>query len=131
MVISYNQNLHFKIHCKKPLETRLQVISSYFDNTKKSQNNINIKIITKICASLYYWKLNQNYSRIPCFVENEIKTTNKICNISKQNMWFFIIMYLKLFLLFSQNNVSKNHPPFPQIFPLWAIPSHIIMIQNQ
>jgi hypothetical protein len=31
----------------------------------------------------------------------------------------------------SPNCVSKNSYPFSHIFLLWAIPSHIIMIQNQ
>jgi hypothetical protein len=52
MVISYNQNLHFRIHCKKPLEIKLKFISSYFDNNKNSNNNINIKIIAKVCFFL-------------------------------------------------------------------------------
>jgi hypothetical protein len=80
---------------------------------------------------IYYWKLNQNYSRIPCFVQNEIKRINKFCNISKHNLWFSTSKYLHLLLLFSQNYVSKNHPSFPHMFPLWTILSHIIMIQNQ
>ncbi len=34
--------------------TRLQVISSYFDTTENSHNNMNIEITVKICDSLYY-----------------------------------------------------------------------------
>ncbi len=41
-------------------------------------------------------------------------------------MWLPTTKYLQL-SLFPQNCVSKNLP-LPQIFPLWAISSHIIMI---
>ncbi len=54
MVISYNLNLHFRIHCKKILKTRLKFISSYYDTTKKTHNNINIEFTAKVYASLYY-----------------------------------------------------------------------------
>jgi hypothetical protein len=34
--------------------------------------------------------MNPNYTIIPCFVK-KIQKTFKICAISKQNMWFFIV----------------------------------------
>ncbi len=35
--------------------------------------------------------MNQNYSKIPCFVgKKNPKTTIKICGISKQNLWVSI-----------------------------------------
>jgi hypothetical protein len=61
---------------------------------------MNIEITTEVCASLYYWKLNHNYSKIPCFVENEIKTTNKICSISKVEYVVFYTKYVQLLSLF-------------------------------
>jgi hypothetical protein len=72
--------------------------------------------------------MNQNYNRIPCFVEKNSKQQLKSVVYQKQ---------ICDFLLQSPYNSShspkivSNHLPFPQIFPLWAIPSHIIMIQNQ
>jgi hypothetical protein len=34
--------------------------------------------------------MNQNYSRIPWFVEKNPKTIIKICDISKLNLWLSI-----------------------------------------
>jgi hypothetical protein len=60
---------------------KLQFISSYFNITINSHNNLNIEITTEV----YTTNFASNYNKIPCFVENEIKTTNKICGISKKN----------------------------------------------
>jgi hypothetical protein len=49
---------------------------------------------------------------------------------SKQNLGFSITSTYNS-SYFSQNYVSNNVFPIPQIFPLWVILSHIIMIQNQ
>ncbi len=40
---------------------------------------------------LFYITINMNkiYSKIPCFVKKNPKTTIEICGISKQNLWFF------------------------------------------
>ncbi len=73
--------------------------------------------------------MNQNYSRIPCFVEMKIKTINKICGISKQNLWFSTTnTYSSSYS--SQYCVSKNVSLF-QNLPFWVVPNLLIMIQNQ
>jgi len=55
MVISYNQNLHFRLHWKKQLEKKKsQFISSYSDTTNSSHNNMNKKLTIEVYASLYY-----------------------------------------------------------------------------
>jgi hypothetical protein len=62
----------------------------------------------------------------------KIKTTIKICGISKQNMCF--LLQSPYNSSHSPKIVSKNPPKkslLPQIFPLWVVPNHIIMIQNQ
>jgi hypothetical protein len=43
---------------------------------------MDIEFPAKVCASLFYYKHESKYIRIPCFVEMKIKTTNKICGIS-------------------------------------------------
>jgi hypothetical protein len=43
-----------KIYISENPKTKLQFISSYFDITKNSHNNINIKFTTKVYASPYY-----------------------------------------------------------------------------
>jgi hypothetical protein len=61
--------------------------------------------------------MNQNYNKIPCFVEMKIKTTNKIYGISKQNLWFSIIStYSSSYS--SQNCVFINVSLFPKPHPL-------------
>ncbi len=45
------------------------MISSYSDTTNNSHNNMNIKFIVEVCASLYYYKHELKYNKIPCFVE--------------------------------------------------------------
>jgi len=58
---------------------------------------MDMEIVAGVCIFLFYWKLNQNYSKkIPCFVENEIKTSNKIYGVSKTNMWFSTTKDLQL-----------------------------------
>ncbi len=51
--------------------------------------------------------MNQNYNRIRCFVENEIKTTNKICGISKTK---YVVSYYKVCTtpLFGQSQVTSS-----------------------
>ncbi len=74
--------------------------------------------------------MNQNYNRIPCFVEKNPKQQLKSMVYPKQNSWFSTTStYSSSY--FSQNYVSNNVFPIPQIFPLWVVLSHITMIQNQ
>jgi general stress protein 26 len=84
MVISYHQNLHLRVHYKnnKTLETKSQFISSYFDTKNNSHNNMDIEFFAEVCVSLFYYKHESKYNKIPCFVEMKIKRTNKICDIS-------------------------------------------------
>jgi hypothetical protein len=59
---------------------------------------MNIKFTVKVCAFLYYYKHESKYNKIPCFIEKDPKTTNKIYSISKQNLWFSTNKYLQLLL---------------------------------
>ncbi len=95
----------------KNLEPKLQFISSYSDTIANSHNNLNIKTATKVCTFLFYWKLNQNYSRIPYFVENEIKTANKIYGISKTESMVFY--YKKPTALLTLPKIVYLKIPFP------------------
>ncbi len=53
-----------------------------------------MEIIAKVYTSLFCWKINQNYNKIPCFVKMKFKKQHKVCGISQQNMWFSITKYL-------------------------------------
>jgi hypothetical protein len=77
----------------KNSKTKLQFISSYYDTIANSHNNLNIETIVKVCTFLFYRKLNQNYSRFPCFVKNEIKISNKIYGIFKTKS---MVLYYKV-----------------------------------
>jgi hypothetical protein len=104
MVISYNQNLYFRIQCKKIQRQDYNSFHYILILQKISHNNIDMQITIEVCTSLFYLKLNKNYSKIPCSVEMKSKQKNKICvcqNRICQNMWF------------------------------WVVLSHIIMIRNQ
>jgi hypothetical protein len=105
MVISYNQNLHFIIHCKKTPKTMIQFISSYSDTTKISHNDMNIEFIAEVYAYLYYWK---HESKIIAW--NEIKTTNKFYDISNRFDGFFTTNAYNS-SHFSPNYVFKNSFP--------------------
>jgi hypothetical protein len=78
MVISYNQNLYLKQQSKNP-ETKLHFISLFFDTTKNSHNNMNMKIIVEICCLLKTSiKIQQ---KIPCSIEKWNQT-------SRLNLWY-------------------------------------------
>ncbi len=54
MVISYNQNLHFKILCRKNPK-QINNLFHYIINTiENSHNNMNMKITTKEYFFLFY-----------------------------------------------------------------------------
>jgi len=76
MVIAYNQNFHFEIHCKK---FHKQDYNSFHHNLilQKITQKMNIKFTVEICAYLYYQKIPKNYSIIPCFVEKNLKQNLK------------------------------------------------------
>ncbi len=60
MVISYNQNLHCKIHCKKTPKTKSQISSSYFNTPNNSHNNMNIELLQKSMLLCIIVNINQN-----------------------------------------------------------------------
>jgi hypothetical protein len=74
--------------------------------------------------------MNQNYKKIPCFVEKNPKQQLKYVIYPKQNLWFSTTSTFNSSHS-SQNYVSNNVFPLSQIFPLWVALSHIIMIENQ
>jgi len=49
IVITYNQNLHFRIHCKK---LQKQDYNSFHHNL--ALQRLNIEFTVEVCASLYY-----------------------------------------------------------------------------
>ncbi len=79
MVISYNQNLHFKIQCKKNPEQNYNSFHYIFDITKNSHNNMNMQIT----AEVYTFLFQSKYSKIPCFVERKSKQQDKNYGILK------------------------------------------------
>jgi hypothetical protein len=93
MVILYDQNLNIIIHCKK-LQKQLEFISSYVDTPINSHNNLNIKTIVEIYTSLFYWKLNQNYSKFHVLLKMKSKQQIKFVVYLKQNLWFSTTKYL-------------------------------------
>ncbi len=94
MVISYNHNLYFKIQCRK---IQRQDYNSFHY----------ILILQKIHTTIWIRKSLQKFILF-YFIKNPIKITtkfhillkmkskqqNKICSISKQNLWFFTTKYL-------------------------------------
>jgi hypothetical protein len=76
---------------------------------------MNIEFTIEVSVSLYYCKHESKYNKIPYFVVKTSKTTNKICHISKHNLWFFNPKYLQL-LLFPKLCVLK-FPSFLELSP--------------
>ncbi len=52
-------------------------------------------------------KYKSKYSKIPCSVEKNPKTTSKICSLSKQDLWFSTNKYLQLLLIFPKTFCLK------------------------
>ncbi len=81
--------------------------------------------------------MNQNYNilqKIPCFVENEIETTNKYV-VYQNRICSFLQQSTCNSSRSSQNCVSKNPISFPKFSPLGKPKSHrhdtkITSIQN-
>jgi hypothetical protein len=72
--------------------------------------------------------MNQNYNKIPWFVERNQNNNSNLWNIKTK----FVVFYYKVLIVFpTSSKLCLIISPLPQIFPLWAVPSHIIMIQNQ
>jgi hypothetical protein len=120
MVISYNQNMYFKIQCRKSINI---IIISFLYIIKNSHNNKTMKIIAKVCTYLVYWKLQSKYSKSSMVYWNEIKTT-------RLNMWYIKnIIYSFGYKVptsapLFQNCVSKNENPCPITFIFGQFPSH-------
>ncbi len=54
VVISYNQNLQFKIQCRKNQRQNYNLFHHIFILKKYSNNNMNIKITIEVNVPLYY-----------------------------------------------------------------------------
>ncbi len=67
MVISYNQNLHFRIHCKK---LQKQYYNSFHHNLILQKIHTMMNSMQKFVLFCIIENMNQNYNRIPCFIEN-------------------------------------------------------------
>jgi hypothetical protein len=82
IIIAYNQNLHFKIHCKT---LQKQEYNSFHHNLilQKNHTKVEHRIHYKSMFLCIIKNINPNYSIIPSFVEKNPKTTLKICVISK------------------------------------------------
>jgi len=81
---------------------------------------MDMEIIVKVCTSLFYWKLNYNYSKIPCSVEMKSKQQNKICGITKTK---FVVFYYKIFIdIFTPQNYVSNIEFFPLELPSLGSP---------
>jgi hypothetical protein len=119
MVITYNQNLHFKIHYKK---FQTQDYNSFHHNLTleeihtKDEHKIHYR---SLCFSITK-NMNPIYSIIPCFVFKNPKTTLRVYVISKQNVVFYF-KYLQLFL-FSFSKKTSHSPMFHLIFILQNSP---------
>jgi hypothetical protein len=74
--------------------------------------------------------MNQNYNKIPCFVEKNPNTIIKICGISKQSSWFFIASTFSSSFSYFPNFMYKNLHVFPN-FPLLNHPKSHHHDQNQ
>jgi hypothetical protein len=90
MVISYNQNLHFKIHCKNSTNNIIIhfIIFWYYKNfTQWYEHKIHCK---SLCFFVLLKTWIQNYSKIPCFVETKSKQQIKFVVYQNKISGFFI-----------------------------------------
>jgi len=84
------------------------------------------EIVIEVYSSFFFWKFNHKFNKIPCSFQRKSKQQNKICGISKHDLWFSITKCLQLFLLFPKECLKMKS--FPQ--ELTSYPSPIIMIKN-
>jgi hypothetical protein len=96
MLISCNQNLHYKIQCKKVQKQNYNSFFYIFDTTKNSHNNMTWKSLQK--SVFVYWKLQSKYSKSSMVCWNEIKTTTL-------NLWYIKIEFVV--------SATKYLPPSP------------------
>ncbi len=123
MVILSNQNLYFKIQCKKKQKQNYNSFQDIFDITYNSHNNLNMKITTKICTSFVYSKLQSKYNK-------KFHVLLKCNQIARLNLWHtktksinFATKYLHLFPYF-KTMCLKNEFHFPRTPTFGQSPSH-------
>ncbi len=107
MVISYNQNLHFRIHCTNFRNKIIIhfIIFWYY-----------IKFIAKVCASLYYWEHKSKYNRIPCLKK---KKSKQLKFVIYQNKIFGFVLQVTTTFPTLPKTMSDLFFPEP---PLWVGP---------
>jgi hypothetical protein len=109
MVISYNQNPHFKIYYKK---LQKQYYNSFHHISILKKIHTTIQTYNSLDKSMFFYiieNMNQTYNKIPCFVEKNPKKIIKNYGISKQNLWFSTVKFLQLLSFVFQNCVPKNY----------------------
>ncbi len=129
MVISYNQNLHLRIHSKK---LQKQYYNSFH----------HILILQKVHTTIYAQdplqnfvllcviiNMNQNIAKFHVLLKKS-QNNIKICGISKQNLWFSIPSTYNSYYS-SQNFTSKNSPLIFQNFFLFNSPQSPHHDKNQ
>ncbi len=72
--------------------------------------------------------MNQNYNKIICFVEKNQNNNKNLWYI--QNIICGFLLQVPITPLTLPKIVCVNFLPFTQIFLLWVVPSHIIMIKK-
>jgi hypothetical protein len=131
MVIAYNQNLHFKIHCKK---FQKQDYNSFHHNLTlqeihtKDEHRIHYR---SLC--FFVENMNPNYNIIPCFVEKKISKQHLKYMLYQNRVYGFLPQVpLVLATLFPNSNFLSHLLllSFSKIPPFRTILSHIIMIQS-
>jgi len=121
--------MHFRIHCKK---LHKQYYNSFHHFLILQKIHTTIWTYNSLQKSMFLYiienmnkKITESHVLLKWKLKQQIKFMiyqNKICGFLLQSPYSFPY--------FSQKNLSTN-PPFPKSSPFWAIPSHIIMIQNQ
>jgi len=121
MVISSNQNLPFIIkNSKNKIAIHFIICWCYKQFTQQYEHNIHCKKYVHLYSII---KSKSKYSRIPCFVEKNLKTTSKIYSLSKHNLWFSINKYLLLLLIFLKTLCLRSSPIFHNSFLLNSLKS--------
>jgi hypothetical protein len=117
IIIAYSHNLHFGI-CYKKLQK--QDYNSFHHNLTlqkfhtKDAHRLHCR---SLCLSVLLKNMNPYYNIIPCF-EKKSKTTLKICAMSKQSLWFFIVNTSRSSYLFLKLRVSSSLPFFSYFLEL-------------
>ncbi len=101
MVISYYQNLYFRIQCKNNYKHNYNSFSWYFLYHIRITQQIEYENQWRSLYSLIYWKLQQNYNKKSMFYLNVIKQQIKFV-ISNTIICRFFTKHLHLFFLTSK-----------------------------